>query len=114
MAKGMNAFGEAVEHLQDHFPEDAPDKDWLEYIGKNDFFLITRDDAIRKNPAEKKAFQDNSVGAFFLGGKKTTGWELIEQLVRNWKRIKEFAERTRRPFAFRIPPKGTKFDKIDF
>lgn len=109
----MKAFGENVEHLQEHFPQDAPDTQWLEYIGNEDFFLITRDDRIRRNPAELKAFRDNNVGAFFLGGKQLSRWELVQQLVRNWPRILELAQDTRKPFAFRIPPKGTKIDKLN-
>ena len=112
LAQGMKAFGESVEHLQEHFPPDAPDTQWLEYIGKNDFFLITRDDAIRKNPEEIRAFKEEKVGAFFLGGKNQGRCELIQQLVRNWPRIKSIAAKEKRPFAYRVPPSGTKFSKI--
>lgn len=112
LARGMRAFGEDVDHLQDHFPDDCPDAEWLKYIGDNDYFLITRDDAIRRNPAELSAFKSYGVGAFFLGGKNRTRWELVQQIVRNWPRIQEYAGRTRRPFAFRVPPSGTKFSQI--
>lgn len=112
LARGMRAFGENVDHLQDHFPEDCPDTEWLKYIGANDYFLLTRDNAIRHNPAELRALKEYGVGAFFLAGKNRTRWELIQQLVRNWLRIKEYADKERRPFAFRIPPSGTKFVRI--
>ena len=113
LANGMKAFGEEVEHLQDHFPQDAPDTEWLEYIGDNEFFLVTRDDAIRKNPAEIEAFKKYKVGAFFLGGKNRSRCELIQQLVRNWQRIKYLASSTKKPFALRVPPAGTKIAKIE-
>lgn len=112
LARGMSAFGEAVDNLQDHFPEDAPDTEWLAYIGNNDFFLITRDDNIRRKPAEIRALKDHRVGAFFLGGKSRSRCQLIQQLVRNWPRIKELARAQSRPFAFRVPPSGKKFAKI--
>ena len=108
----MKAFGENVDHLQDHFPSDASDTQWLEFIGDNHLFLITRDDRIRKNPAELRALKSHGVGAFFLGGKNRDRWELVQQLVRNWPRIKDLAKATKRPFAFRIPPTGTKFVRI--
>lgn len=108
----MRAFGESVDHLQDHFSPDTPDTEWLEYIGQGGFFLITRDDRIRRNPLEIRALRDYGVGAFFLGGKNQARWDLVQQLVRNWTQIKEVASRTRPPFAFRIPPKGTKFDRL--
>lgn len=113
LALGMKAFGENVDHLQDHFPSDAPDTEWLEYIGKNSFFLITRDDMIRRNPAEIQALKMHGVGAFFLGGKNRSRCELIQQLVRNWPRIKETASKNTKPFAYRVPPSGTKFVRIN-
>jgi len=112
LATGMSAFGENVTHLTDHFPHNTLDEIWLEYIGKNDLYLITRDEAIRRNPMEIKAIRAFSVGAFFLGGKNRTRCQLIQQLVSNWPRIKKFAAKTKKPFAFRIPPSGTKFVKI--
>jgi len=112
LAHGMRAFGEDVDHLQDHFPQDCPDTEWLKYIGENDYFLITRDDAIRHNPAELLALKEFRVGAFFLGGKNRSRWELVQQLVRNWTRIKQYAVTEKRPFAWRVPPSGTKFVRI--
>ena len=112
LARGMRAFGEDVDHLQDHFSPDSPDTEWLQFIGENDYFLITRDNAIRRNPAELSALKSYGVGAFFLGGKNRNKWELIQQLVRNWIRIKEYAGKKRRPSAIRIPPTGTMFDDI--
>ncbi len=58
----MSAFGVAVDHLKDHFPEDAPDTEWLAYIGNQEFFLITRDDNIRRNPAEIRALRNGQPG----------------------------------------------------
>lgn len=112
LAAGMLAFGENVEHLQESFPEDTDDEIWLKYIGENGLFLITRDEQIRYRPSQKAALKANNVGAFFLGGKNRTRWQLVKQLVRSWERIKEFAAKERRPFAFKIYAQGTKFVKI--
>ena len=53
--------------------------------------------------------KEHEVGAFFMGGKNRNRCELIQQLVRNWPRMKELARKTPVPFAFQIPPSGTKF-----
>lgn len=113
LANGMKAFGENVVHLLDHFPEDVKDSEWLEYIGNNGYFLITRDDSIRHNPLEIGAFRKYKVGAFFLGGKNKSRCDIIQQLVRNWPRIKKYAKTEREPFAYRVPPTGTKFTKFN-
>jgi hypothetical protein len=112
LANGMRAFQEDVTHLIDHFPEGVKDVDWLPVVAGNKWPLVTRDERIRKNPAELMAIRKHSVGAFFLGGKNRSRCELIQQLVRNWPRMKELAVKTNPPFAFRIPPAGTKIERL--
>lgn len=112
LANGMREFGESVMHLRDRFPENADDPDWLAIVGREGLILVTRDERIRWRPAEISALKSNSVGAFFLGGKNRGRCELIQQLVRNWPRMKELAQKTKRPFAFRIPPSGTAIKPI--
>jgi predicted nuclease of predicted toxin-antitoxin system len=113
LTKGMKAFGEDVVHLKEIFPEDAADTDLLKYIGENGLVLITRDERVRYNPGEKTALIKHKVGAFFLGGKNLDRCKLIEQVVRNWLRIKEYARKGQPPYAFRVPPRGKKFTTIN-
>ena len=108
----MQGFQENVIHLTEALPQDVKDPALMQYIGKNNLFLITRDERIRTRPAEIEAIRKYSVGVFVLGGKNQSRCNLILQLVRNWPSIKELSEKTKRPFIFRIPPKGTKFDLL--
>lgn len=115
LVRGMKAFGEDVIHLKQHFAEDTPDHVWLEYIGKQGYVLITKDERVRYNPLERRAIKKYRIGTFFLGGKGLDKCRLIQQVVRNWPRIKEYAIKSRklRPYAFRVPPTGTKFTSVD-
>ena len=113
LVKGLKAFGEDVVHLKELFKEDEQDIVWLKYIGENNIFLITRDERVRFNPKELLTLKQYNVGAFFIGGKKLNKCNIIQQVVRNWPRIKEYSRKTRKPFLFRIPPRGTKFTKLD-
>lgn len=112
LAAGMKAFQEQAIHLVDEFSQDTKDTDWIPVVGSKGWTLITRDERILKNPAELKAYKENNIGAFFLGGKNRSRCDLIRQLVRNWPQMKELAAKTRKPFAFRVPPSGGKFKKI--
>jgi len=112
LANGMKAFGEPVEHLKEKFPENTDDLVWLKYVGQQKIFLVTRDDRMRHNQMELQSLKKHKVGAFFLGGKNLNRCRLIQQLVRNWPRMKDYAKKERRPFAFRVPPTGTKFMRI--
>lgn len=112
LAAGMAAFQEDVTHLREHYPENTGDEVWLQDIGSKGWILVTRDEAIRRKPAELDALRTHRVGAFFLGGKNRSRCDLIQQLIRNWPQMKSLASKTKRPFAFRVPPAGTKFDPI--
>jgi predicted nuclease of predicted toxin-antitoxin system len=112
IVEGLKAFGEEVVHLQEKFPEDSTDIQWLRYVGENGLVLITRDERVRWNPAEIAAIKKFKVATFFLGGSHLDRCKLIQQVVRNWPRIKELSGKTQPPFAYRIPPKGTKFTQI--
>ena len=112
LPNGLREFGEDAIHLTEKFPSDTADEEWLRYVGENGLFLITRDDRIRWRPNELAAFKRYNVGAFFLGGKNRNAWDLIQQVVRNWLRIKELAAKTHRPFAFLVRPSGAKIEPI--
>ena len=109
LANGMKAFGEDVIHITEIFPHHTDDTEYLPRVGSEGWFLVTRDNRIRYRPAERTALKENRVGAFFMGGKNRNRCQLIQQLVRNWPRMKELASNTPVPFAFQIPPSGTKF-----
>jgi predicted nuclease of predicted toxin-antitoxin system len=112
LAHGMREFGEDVVHLTDHFPQDAVDSEWLPFVGENQLVLVTRDERIRWKPAEIAAVKVHKVAVFFLGGKKLKRCDLIEQVVRNWRRMKQVAATEHRPFAIRVPPHGATFKHV--
>ncbi len=115
LVEGMKIFGENVLHLKEVFPENTDDVIWLPYVGKNKMVLITRDEQLRWNPAEIAALQNYKVGAFVLGGKNLNRCRIIQQVIRNWPRIKEIAikSQNKTPYIFRVPPRGTKYTTLN-
>jgi len=109
LVEGLQAFGERVEHLTEHFQGDTSDTIWLPYVGSKQLVLISRDTQLRWNPAEIQAIRDNRVGAFIMTGKSLTHCQIVQQLIRNWPQIKAIATRSakRTPYIYRIPPSGT-------
>ncbi len=95
-----------VLHLQDQFKEGAKDEEWLPFVGKNDYILVTRDKKITRRKAELLAYKRHKVGAFILTGKNLTIWAQVKQLILSWENMKKLAEKTPRPFAFQIRSKG--------
>ncbi len=113
LAAGMKGFGESVIHLSGNFPRGTEDVVWLKFVGEKGMAVVTRDKRMRWRPAELAAVKVHRVGTFFLGGKSRTRCELIQQLVRNWPRMKKLAKTTTPPFAFVVPPSGAKIGKIE-
>ena len=112
IAAGLREFGEDVTHLIEEFAPEAADEVWLSVVGKREWFVVTRDERIRQRYLELELVRAYSVGMFMLGGKNRTAWQLIQQVVRHWPRIKELAAKKRRPFIFRVPPSGTKIERV--
>ena len=112
LTRGMKEFGEDVVHLRDMFPQGAKDEDWLRVVGSKGLVLVTRDAQIRRKPGELAAYRRHNVGGFVLQGKNIDHFGMIQQVVRNWPRMKELAVKTTRPFLFGVPPKGTKFRQL--
>lgn len=106
-AKGINNFGEDVEHVLDHFPPGTTDVEILEFIGKNEYFLVTKDKRIRYNQGEIQALRKYKVGAFFLVGKTMRRWDIVKQIINSWENIKGIAERENRPFIYKLRRSGT-------
>lgn len=104
LSNGLKAFGEDVIHLKELFPENEKDINWLKHIGENKVFLITRDEHVRFNPTELKTMKQNNVGAFFISGKNLSRCKIIQQVVRNWPRIKKLAAKTKTPFFSKFHP----------
>lgn len=55
-------------HLLDRFAADTPDPDWIaELATEGAWIIISSDGRITTNPANKKAWHESKLTAFFLG-----------------------------------------------
>jgi len=114
VAKALHDLGEDVHHVTEFLDEGAKDEEVLKYAGNHHYFIITRDERIRYKPNEKAAIREHGVGVFLLAGKKKTALELARQLIWNWPKIVECAQKTRKPFIRRIRSRGEKIEEVHF
>ena len=110
---GMRGFGESVRFLVDEFGLGVADVDWLPQVGKRGWIVITRDQQMLHQPAERQAILDNDVGVFWLDGGRLPRCQLIQQLVRSWPQIKETAKRLSGAFWYRVSPTGSTIRQVD-
>jgi len=89
LAQMLRALGVPVVHLYQHFRKDAPDEQWIPWVGKQGWVIITNDGRILKNPAERAALERANIKAVFLfrGFSQMKRWPQARWLLRWWPRI---------------------------
>lgn len=70
------------------FSQDAPDEEWLRYIGQRDWCVILKDKRIRYRPPQKAVLQAHRVRAVVIATRRNlTIGENVTSLRRNWSGI---------------------------
>lgn len=83
------------------------DEVWLRDAGENDWVVLTKDDAIRRRPAERDALMEAAVRAFCLTTARLRGSEQVERFVLNRHRILQQA-REPGPYIYGVYESGLK------
>ena len=91
-----------VEYLQNHFPIDAQDDEWMPIIGSRGWVLIGHDRMHHRRSPERSAIQEYGMGCFYLWGAQARRWEKMRCFLNAYERILEAIETTPKPFIYRI------------
>lgn len=97
---------DAVAH-DDHFDQDTPDDTWLAEVGGRGWTVITKDDRIRFNAAERSALITYGVGCFAIMRRNATRQELLEILDTAWHTIEAISTSEARPFLYAVYKDGS-------
>jgi len=101
--------GIEIVHLKDRFPTNTPDPVWIAEIAAEGFVIISGDPRISRNPANRAAWLESGMTAFFFGD----GWaskKLMVQaaeLVRWWPTIVDTVKVCTPGSGFVLPVKGS-------
>lgn len=91
IAQGLRACGLAVYTMASVYGEKAaqrlPDDVWLRDAGQHGWVVLTKDDAIRRRPAEREAMIEAGVRVFCLTNAQLRGSEQTSRFVENRHRI---------------------------
>jgi hypothetical protein len=83
----MRALGLVVHTMRSVFgpgaEETVPDTVWLEKVGRAGWVALTKDDAIRRRPAELEALVAHGVRAFCLTNANLTGEQQRDRFLAN-------------------------------
>jgi len=95
--------GLSVTRLRNHFPPDTPDHEWLPFVGRKGWILVSRNKWMRYNPREVTLIRKHKVRGFFLtGSKPLRGDQMASILVRALDRIFKFLQDHSGPFVVNI------------
>lgn len=107
VAEAIKKVRDDVFWLEDRFPHDVKDEEWLMAAGKESWLVITRDKHIRTRPGERAKILDHGVGCFILNQKQDpTRWEYLKLLAKTLDEMEDKFATIPRPFIFVVDRNG--------
>jgi hypothetical protein len=111
IVEGLRATGLTVHSMADIYGEKRAqllvDEVWLRDAGKNDWIVLTKDDAIRRRPAERDALTEAAVRVFCLTNRNMRGHEQTTRFISNRHRILRQAQKPG-PYIYGVYEKSLK------
>lgn len=112
VAQALRAVGATVILHDDVFAPGTPDTTWLAEAGRRGWVVLTKDEAIRRNPLEKQMFRDYRVRVFVLTRKNLRGDEMAGIFAAALPRMLKRARGVPPPFMFSIARSGA-FSRLE-
>jgi hypothetical protein len=113
-AAGIREFGgygkDEVIALRERFAADEKDPVWISTLaGERDWIIISGDTAIMTNPANKAAWAESQLTAFFFCHPFMNDqiWKKAHALVWWWPEITKQAKKTPSGHGFQMPKRGS-------
>ena len=108
VARALNEviYDAEVVSLQDKFPTDTADEEWLISLGQEGgWSLLTKDLRIVSRKAEKQALAHSKVTSFFLerGWSKRENLQTTAYLLLRWPSLRETVKLVQDGALFRVP-----------
>lgn len=108
VASALKAVRSDIFWLEDKFPHNTKEVEWLPVAGANDWLVILRDKKVRTRPGERAAIIKHSVGCFIIHQKKNlTRWEYLKLLVKTLDKMEDCFATTPRPFIYKVDSVGS-------
>ena len=107
IARALQLVRTDVKWLEDAFPHDVSDTEWLREAGAWGWLVIMRDKKILTRPGERAALLENKVGAFYLTHTNNpTRWEILKVIVGALDDMVDVFSREKRPFLYGLDRNG--------
>ena len=110
-AAALRAAGACVEVHDDHFAQATPDTEWIPAVAAKEWVAITRDKNIRRNPLERRAYEQAKLRGFVVTAQGLKGAEIAALLVKALPGMVRRSAGRQGPLLFTISASGV-FTKL--
>lgn len=93
-------------HQNQRFPQEMPDDEWLEIVGKRGWVVFSHDRKFHSEATETAAVQQHSVGCFYLPGASEVTWEKLMVFMHFYKKILQLAQTQPPPYVYDVKLNG--------
>jgi predicted nuclease of predicted toxin-antitoxin system len=104
--EALRQAGAVVETHLDHFPQEAPDIEWLREVGLRGWVVLTKDVKISSRPWEVEAIARAGVRVFILVAGNLTSRQMASLLVGAVDRMERLTIGNKAPFIAKIYKDG--------
>lgn len=107
--------GHTVTHLRERFQPDTTDAVWIRALGaEKDWVIVSCDLRITKNRAEREAWRESGLSAFFLkdGWANQPLWIYVSRFMHWWPKISAQASMAPLGKGFLVPFGGQRFEDV--
>jgi hypothetical protein len=98
IVQGLRDAGHKVHAHDDHFRHNTPDEEWLEFAGRKEWVVLSKDRMIRRRASERQALNEAGIRAFFLAAKDMKGTDMLAVFLRHMPAIITLAKEHPPPF----------------
>ena len=102
MAQAFRDGGHLAELYDDHFPQNAADVEWIPVVVARGWVIVSRDQAIHRNPLERAVLFRAGARAFILTSSNVTGVEAGTIFLRHIEKIEALVREKPPPFIARV------------
>jgi hypothetical protein len=107
VATALKAVRSDVSWLEDHFPPNTRDTEWLSEVANRGWIAVLRDKHVNTRPGERLTIEESGAACFILNqGRDPTRWEYLKLLAATIDEMERLDAITARPYIFTISREG--------
>jgi hypothetical protein len=89
-------------HQRQRFPQNMPDDEWLEIVGKKGWFVFSHDRKFHSESTEAAAIKQHGIGCFYLPRASGPLWDKLIVFVRTFEKLGKIAATEGRPYVYDV------------